>query len=127
MAASLTAVDVLNLVLVVGFLAALFGWAGGKGALRSLRADMLNFEGTLEAFDRRIKQREGTAGQAATQRRRTELQTRDDEADKLAQALARGGGRRRPAIVTEQDAEEAAITQLEQEARAKGLMSGKVS
>jgi len=119
-AAHLTALDVLNLVLVVGFLSALFGWAGGQGALRSHRARLMGIEDQLEAFDARIKRREGAAGQAATQRRRTALQQRDEEAERLAQALAQRGGRAlRP--LTEQDEEEAALAQLEREAEARGL------
>ncbi len=127
MGAGLTALDVLNLVLVVGFLAALFGWAGGKGALRSLRAELSGLGDSLDALDVRLKRREGSAGQAATQKRKTELQARDDEADKLAQALARGGGRRAGLRMTEQDAEELRIAELEAKAQRDGIMGSKAS
>ena len=124
----LTAVDVLVGVLAVGFLAALFGWVGGAGALRSCRARLSAFEDTLEIFDGRIKRREGAAGQVATQRRKSALQERDDEADKLAQALSRRHPNLGVRVLTEQDAEEAQLLELEREARAKGLMGkGKAS
>jgi len=115
-------------VLAVGFLAALFGWVGGAGALRSCRARLSAFEDTLEIFDGRIKRREGAAGQVATQRRKSALQERDDEADKLAQALSRRHPNLGVRVLTEQDAEEAQLLELEREARAKGLMGkGKAS
>src|SRR5882672_12278753 len=101
MAPGLSALDVLNLVLIVGLLAALFGWAGGRGGLRSAFARIRALEDVQETYDIRLKRREGAVGQAATQKRKTLLQERDAEAEQLARDLAarrgRGGGMLFPA------------------------------
>ena len=124
MAGVLTPLDLLNLVLVVGFLAALFGWAGGKGALRAFSARIGGLEDAQEVFDVRLKKREGAAGQVATQKRKTQLQAVDAEAERLAAALSRGRGVAAPRALDLPDDEEAAEAQLMQEAKARGLLRG---
>lgn len=90
MLAGMTAVDVLVLVLVVGFLAALFGWAGGKGAMLSLTWRVDQVERVAGSVLARAK---GQAGQASTQKLREQTQSRMAEAETLKAQLdrARGG------------------------------------
>jgi len=90
--AQLTAFDVLALVLVVGSIAALCGYAGGAGArlLFAVRVDRV--EGALFQLLNRSK---GAAGQAATQVTKARISSAEKEAEVLAaQLAAKGGGQR---------------------------------
>jgi hypothetical protein len=53
--------------LALCFLSALFGWAGGRGALWSIRANIGALEDFQAQLDIRLKRREGTAGQVVRQ------------------------------------------------------------
>lgn len=98
MLAHLGAFEVLLLVLVVGFISALFGVAGGVGASWALHARMHLLEdrvGGLMTLTNRFK---GIGGQAVLQEQKGRLSKREQEAEALAaqllqqpRARARGG------------------------------------
>lgn len=126
MLAQLTAVDVLVLVLVVGSISALFGWAGGAGArlLFAIRLDRI--EGAVMTILNRAK---GAAGGATAQLQKARLTSAEKEAEELAAKLRAAPRARRNAwglpVRTAADAAEAAslaeIEARQEEARkAKG-------
>ncbi len=84
MLSELSAFDVLELALVVGLVAALFGWAGGAGGrlVFSLRLDRI--EGVVMTILNRAK---GVAGQAKTQVQRDRFSSAEKEAEALAAKL----------------------------------------
>jgi hypothetical protein len=86
---SATAFDLFVLSLAVGFIAALFGWAGGMGGRLSYSFRVERVERTLEQLLNRSK---GQAGQAKTQETRVLQQSRMAEAQALiAQHMAKTG------------------------------------
>jgi hypothetical protein len=83
---SATAFDLFALMLAVGFVAALFGWAGGVGGRLSYSFRVERVERTLEQLLNRSK---GQAGQAKTQQTRELQKSRMDEAQALAAELSK--------------------------------------
>ncbi len=79
-----TAFDLFALSLVVGFIAALFGWAGGVGGRLSYSFRVERVERTLEQLLNRSK---GQAGQAKTAETRALQGSRMAEAEALAAKL----------------------------------------
>lgn len=94
--ASVTAFELLALVLVVGSIAALFGWAGGAGArlLFAMRLDRV--EGVVMQLLNRLK---GAKGGEQAQVHRERLSSAEKEAEALAARLMQQpplDARRRP-------------------------------
>lgn len=91
MLAQLSAFDVLVGVLVIGFISALFGWAGGAGArlVFSLRLDK------VEAVTMTILNRsKGAIGGERAQQHRNRVTSAEKEAEELAKRLAAQAPRR---------------------------------
>lgn len=120
MLAQLSAFEVLALVLVMGSLGALAGWAGGAGARLSFSARLDRVEGLLMQVLNRAK---GANGQAVAAVQRARASSAEREAEELAAKLA-ASGRRSPrprGPLSEQEAEEAQLAHLERVARQRGL------
>jgi hypothetical protein len=102
MLAQLTAFDVLVAVLVVCFLSAVFGWAGGVGGrlLHSWRITRLE-----QAVLKLTMSSRGSAGQAQTQITRVRKASADEEAEQLRVALLKGGLRGSAQVLPCTDAE----------------------
>lgn len=113
MLAQLSAWDLLQLVLVVGFLAALFGWAGGAGARLTFAMRLDRCESYLLQLLNRAK---GANGQAAAKVQRERTTSAEREAEDLAEKLA-ASPRRRAAPISEEDQ----LVEWEKVARKRGL------
>jgi hypothetical protein len=114
MLAQLSAWELLNVVLVVGFVAALCGWAGGAGARLTYSARLDRIESTLIQVLNRAK---GAAGQAQTQVTRERTSAAAREAEILATRL------RAQNIRTVKPVDQWTEHDLEAEARRRGLVS----
>ncbi len=122
MLAQLTAFDVLVLVLVLGSVAAICGWAGGAGARLSFSMRLRTVEGYLLQLINRSK---GAAGQAKLQEQRQRETSVQGQAEQLAAKLR--GVRLAPPVnwdsIPEDDPR--ALAELERRARASGLVGKK--
>jgi hypothetical protein len=123
---SLTAIDVVLLLLGIGLVAALFGYAGGTGARIRDRIRLASLEDAFAGLAGVVNRYKGAAGQAVAKQQREKLTKREQEAEELALKLqrGRGGGLFPQRPLSEQDAEEQALAQLEREAEQKGLKIG---
>jgi hypothetical protein len=81
------AVGLLGVVLLAACAGAAAGYAGGLGGRWTLRARLFDLERGLEGLDRRIKGREGQAGQAV---RRVQKTREEIELEALEHAARRG-------------------------------------
>ena len=116
MFAQATAFDMLVLVLVLGSIAALAGWAGGLGARLQFAVRTDRVEAALMQLLNRAK---GAAGGAVAQQQKVRATSADKEAEQLAAQLAAKRAPGRPRILTDEDALDA----LEAEAKRRGLVA----
>lgn len=89
MLAHLTAFDLLALVLVVGSIAALCGYAGGAGARLSFAVRVDRVEGAVMQLLNRAK---GANGGAVAQVQKQRVTSAEKEAEALAAKLVAAGG-----------------------------------
>ena len=117
MIASLSAFDVLVLLVVLGVVSAMAGWAGGWGARLQFAVRVDRVEGALMQLLNRSK---GAAGGAVMQVQKARATSAEKEAEQLAAALAaKARAVAKPRMLTDEDALDA----LEAEAQRRGLVA----
>ena len=117
MLASLSAFDVLVMLVVLGVVSAMAGWAGGWGARLQFAVRVDRVEGALMQLLNRSK---GAAGGAVMQVQKARATSAEKEAEQLATALAaKARAVAKPRMLTDEDALEA----LEAEAQRRGFVA----
>src|SRR5207237_1964879 len=92
MLATLTAFEILVVVLCGGLIAALFGYAGGAGARIRDRMRLTELEDAFAGLGTVVNRYRGAQGQAVKQENARKLSKVEAEAEELARKLARGRG-----------------------------------
>ena len=96
--------QLLLVLLLAAFSGALAGWLGGVGGRWTLRARLLDLERFAEGLDRRVKGREGQAGQAVRQAVKGEQARVEAEAAALLGQMQRAAPRAGPRPVPDDPA-----------------------